>query len=621
MGIVNDFIENTQTSIDCTIAGEFDDLGTMAAQQIGDISGSVSDQIIQQTGFSDFLNLQTKLSNVSQTALQFSAAVNATSKAANDFLTNFDNYNKTYPNSISSSDMETVHREIGNFSEYPALISTPINGYLSYSDSFSQQIIQVQRNLNVTSGDVSKYTSTVTGQITSANETVQTSVNDFKSKSEQLRDNIKDAQDNINDNLSDDNLDKWSWSQYTLLVFIVPIAFILLCLAFGLVCGIVGYKASREPYERSSLSGLGGACLMVAVVLAFIFAWILMLITMTFFSVGFLTETLVCKGVFYNSGNDMFNFIEKNWGENINADNFTVNISLLVNTCKSNGTLYNALNVQQVLNLEDIRGTVKNIADNIDINQILKFDTGSVYVANTDQLQELAGYLRNLSNILDKLAFNYPYQTAEILKKINPHNASSQQDVFNTLNQTFIYLVASISTTNSTYKEMQNLLQETANLTDSLRLSRNQTINPSTIIANANQTAIVKVGTAQDELNSFVDDFIRRVEYETAKCAPLYQVYQNVGDILCKQAMNPIQAIWLSLGWCLLFFIPMIVIAVKLEKYFRRMDVQLYADVNQPFTSVSYDKKSSKEPITSITYGWDIPDRIPRAKPHQVGPA
>ena len=29
---------------------------------------------------------------------------------------------------------------------------------------------------------------------------------------------------------------------------------------------------------------------------------------------------------------------------------------------------------------------------------------------------------------------------------------------------------------------------------------------------------------------------------------------------------------WLALGWCLLFFIPSIIVAVKLAKYFRRMD-------------------------------------------------
>lgn len=620
LAIVDDFMGNSETSVQCTISDEFNKLGTLAAQDIGNIGITINNEIRQKTGINYFLQLQDQLNGISTTSNEFLKSIDATSAAATVFLAQFDNFS----NPIAQASRPQVDKEIADVSAYPDDVKLLLVDFIPrlVSDFNFSSAADVQKKIDDTTASVNAYTNEVTGQINSTNATVQSSVSSFISSTEELRQNIQDAQGNITDSLSNENLDKWSWTRYSLLVFIVPIAFILLCLAFGLLFGIVGYKPNVEPYERSTISSLGGACLMVAVVLTFIFAWILMLITMTFFGIGFLTETIVCKETFENRNNDMFTFIQNNWEKQINAGDFVVNISLLVNSCEQNDTLYIALNASQVLNLSDIQNSVKTISNGIDINKIMKFDQNSVYVVDRNQLGQLQGVLVNLSSTLSS---NPPItntsQTTEAMKQISA-NVTSQSDIneFNKLNNMFINLNTNIEKRSNSYIKLLGLLSKANLLVNDFTANYPNAIDPNIVIVEVNKTATESVKRAQDNLTQYTDTFISRVEYDTAKCNPLYQVYENVGDILCKQVMNPVQAIWLSLGWCLLFFIPLIVIAVKLEKYFRKMS----GDSDDSHHHKHHKNSRSKLPRSDIPYGWDIPDRIPdrpmRAKPHQVEP-
>ena len=117
-----------------------------------------------------------------------------------------------------------------------------------------------------------------------------------------------------------------------------------------------------------------------------------------------------------------------------------------------------------------------------------------------------------------------------------------------------------------------NLINSVENATNTTSVLKGFNASSSVILELVKKSTEVNVSYAKNNLTEYMDTFIISVQNETATCTPLYQVYQNVGDILCKQVMNPVHAIWLSLGWCLVFFVPMIVFAVKLEKYFRKMD-------------------------------------------------
>ncbi|KAL3863600.1 hypothetical protein ACJMK2_005351, partial [Sinanodonta woodiana] len=57
------------------------------------------------------------------------------------------------------------------------------------------------------------------------------------------------------------------------------------------------------------------------------------------------------------------------------------------------------------------------------------------------------------------------------------------------------------------------------------------------------------------------------------KCTPLWNLYNSLLLVsFCKYTVDAFNGFWFSIGWCIFFFMPGIILAVILEKYFRRMN-------------------------------------------------
>ncbi|NWH32685.1 PRM1A protein, partial [Chloropsis hardwickii] len=92
-----------------------------------------------------------------------------------------------------------------------------------------------------------------------------------------------------------------------------------------------------------------------------------------------------------------------------------------------------------------------------------------------------------------------------------------------------------------------------------------------------------------EQLLDFFETYISwaksRVTEDVARCKPIAQSLDNVEVIGCDYIMDSVNAFWFSLGWCTLFLLPSIILAVRLAKFYRRMDI---ADVYRPPTFNSY---------------------------------
>uniref|UniRef100_K1PH12 Prominin-1-A n=1 Tax=Magallana gigas TaxID=29159 RepID=K1PH12_MAGGI len=77
---------------------------------------------------------------------------------------------------------------------------------------------------------------------------------------------------------------------------------------------------------------------------------------------------------------------------------------------------------------------------------------------------------------------------------------------------------------------------------------------------------------ADDVIQNNVSSLLTTIFFELAACLPLWNLYDSFTTMFCKYTMDALNAFWFSIGWGLLFFIPVIVIAVKLSKYYRKMD-------------------------------------------------
>jgi regulator of replication initiation timing len=93
-----------------------------------------------------------------------------------------------------------------------------------------------------------------------------------------------------------------------------------------------------------------------------------------------------------------------------------------------------------------------------------------------------------------------------------------------------------------------------------------------------NTTTYVKtlITKYTDETIGIVTDGVEHVKTQlktkVLRCKPVANLYDGVHTFLCDNMIQNSNGFWLALGWCLLFFIPSIILAVKLAKYFRKMD-------------------------------------------------
>ncbi|ESO95550.1 hypothetical protein LOTGIDRAFT_175168 [Lottia gigantea] len=63
-----------------------------------------------------------------------------------------------------------------------------------------------------------------------------------------------------------------------------------------------------------------------------------------------------------------------------------------------------------------------------------------------------------------------------------------------------------------------------------------------------------------------------QLKNDIAKCTPIYNLYQSVIVIgMCKYVLDAFSGFWFSVGWCIFFFIPSTIFAVKLAKHYRKM--------------------------------------------------
>lgn len=88
---------------------------------------------------------------------------------------------------------------------------------------------------------------------------------------------------------------------------------ILLCISFGLLCGICGKRPEDHYSEDGDLctTVAGGRFLMVAVWLMFLLGSVIMVLTLALFLVGTATHAVICRPLNDPSHDQVFQLIDK----------------------------------------------------------------------------------------------------------------------------------------------------------------------------------------------------------------------------------------------------------------------------------------------------------------------
>ncbi|XP_043111926.1 prominin-2 isoform X2 [Puntigrus tetrazona] len=385
-------------------------------------------------------------------------------------------------------------------------------------------------------------------------------------------------------------------SQISLAVGLVLSCLILLvviCNFLGLLLGVAGLNPKDNPSERSSTSNCGGIFFMAGVGFSFLVSWIFMLVVLILFIVGGNTYTLVCKPW---QNQELFQLIDTpglipgfNLSTALNL-NTNLNIANVYSDCQKNKPLWTTFHLNEIFDLNS-KLDVSQYTHEIDQT----FEGAQINIANITILSpEVKSQLNNFSSSASNMKFS------NIIQQINDVSGTNLSSVAESLD------ILAGKQSNQAIKN--ELLREASDLRDiqtgvtsnimPLLLELNTTIKNLSVVAAQITAAVgnvfIKVGYAQDVLNYNISQIVKAesrafidcqlkifqtflywvnktITERVGRCRPAAAAVDRSEELVCKHLVESLNAFWLSLGWCMMFLIPSIILSVKLAKYYRRM--------------------------------------------------
>ncbi|XP_056385786.1 prominin-1-A-like isoform X2 [Hyla sarda] len=368
------------------------------------------------------------------------------------------------------------------------------------------------------------------------------------------------------------------------------ILLIVVCNLFGLLLGPCGHKAHADPTERNCASNSAGDFLMAGAGFSFIFAWLLMLVTGVMFAVGGNFYTSLCKPW---SNQQLYQLVDKNINisQKLNLGLSNLNLTTVYGDCAKDYSLWKTLNLSSMydldnyLNISQYTGEVNSTLENTNINissitflsaaqkdKVTNVATSGIDTFDfTDFNQQVSKNitktsLTSFANQLDSLAAKSNSSKQTELRD----EATALRNIQNSIDSLLVPQINNLSTSIAKVEEKGKALPGSLNATLA-------SINQAQNFVNTQVAGIVKSETLQ-YLNTIVGYFESYITWtktmltqNLARCGPIASALDSAQVIACQYLVDTWNAFWFSLGWCTIFFIPSIILAVKLAKHYRRM--------------------------------------------------
>ncbi|EDL99946.1 prominin 1, isoform CRA_c [Rattus norvegicus] len=370
----------------------------------------------------------------------------------------------------------------------------------------------------------------------------------------------------------------------------------------GLLCGVFGYDKRATPTRRGCVSNTGGIFLMAGVGFSFLFCWILMILVVLTFVVGANVEKLLCEP-YENKKllqvldtpyllNDQWQFYLS--GILLKNPDINMTFEQVYRDCKRGRGVYATFQLENVFNItenfnierlsEDIVKELEKLNVNIDSIELLD-KTGrksledfaqsgidrinySMYLQEAEKpptkvdLLTFASFLETEANQLPdgnlKQAF---LMDAQNIRAIHQQHVPPVQQSLNSLKQS----VWALKQTSS------KLPEEVKKVLASLDSAQHfLTSNLSSIVIGETK----KFGRT---IIGYFEHYLQWVLYaiteKMTSCKPMITAMDSaVNGILCSYVADPLNLFWFGIGKATMLLLPAVIIAIKLAKYYRRMD-------------------------------------------------
>ncbi|XP_048797468.1 prominin-1 isoform X4 [Tympanuchus pallidicinctus] len=394
------------------------------------------------------------------------------------------------------------------------------------------------------------------------------------------------------------------------LILCCMVVLIVIFYYLGLLCGTCGYDKHASPTTRGCISNTGGNFLMAGVGFSFLFSWVLMIVVVLTFITGGNIEKLVCEPF---EDKTLFKVLDtpyllnqhwKNYLSGILFKNPNINLTFekVYSDCKENKGIYTSLhldhlfNINEFLNIsmytEDVALRIEHIQinlskiillDEIGKENLLNFSSSGIEGIN------FGAYLTEINKSVTKvdlLSFANDLEArADQLPKGALENALKGHA--NNIRMIHSQQVVPLEQAMSTLNQSIRLLKRTSSELMVKVKNVISAVNAAQLLINNNASLVIVQETKKymDTIVGYFEQYIEWVKesiaMEVAACKPIANVIDTAVDIfLCSYVTDSVNTFWFGLGGSSIFLIPAIIFAVKLSKYYRRMDTEdVYDDM------------------------------------------
>ncbi|KAM8733403.1 prominin-1-A isoform 7-T7 [Acanthopagrus schlegelii] len=387
---------------------------------------------------------------------------------------------------------------------------------------------------------------------------------------------------------------------------------VVLVLAFnylGLLCGTLGYDKHASPTTRGCISNTGGTMLMAGVGFSFIFSWVLMGLVTIIFLVGGNMEKLICEP-FHST--EIFKVVDtpylvnpewKNFipGYMYNDSDLELTAESLYSTCKENKGIYSAMRLDKVFNISSYLNTTVLTKDVVGQLDSVKIDLRGIILLEAEGKQNLldfseaglseinyADYLEEVNKgvtVMDLLSFA---RELEAQTDLMPRGAlqTALKGHISTLRQIHSQQIIPMEQAmkyvraRSALNQSMRFLERTASDLPNKVLAVLDAIEAAQYLISQNATHLInrETGKFTATITGYFHQYIEWVKsslaLEVAPCKPFSNMVDTAEIITCSFLVDSMNTFWMGLGCSTLFLLPSIILAVKLAKYYRRMDTE-----------------------------------------------
>ncbi|NWT88909.1 PRM1A protein, partial [Lanius ludovicianus] len=376
----------------------------------------------------------------------------------------------------------------------------------------------------------------------------------------------------------------------------------------------LGLKEGVLPTQRSSLSDAGGNFFMAGAGFSFIFSWLLMLLVTIIFVLGGNIYMFFCES-WHNQ--QLFQLLDTpglipnfNLSELLGLEGDTANFSEIYRQCQQDASLWQTLHLGQrvpldeLLNISEYTGNISTAFEkmNITLSPIsLLSQSQKDLLLNASQAAQPPNFTLTLEqldqNITQGSLLDLAAELEQLAEKVDTDVKEDLKDKAYKLRELDKDMQANFSGPLQSLKENIHLVQSGAAQLEGQTTAALDRASKTQEFLERETPNIIKNETWAflQQLLDFFETYISwaksRLTEDVARCKPIAQSLDNVEVIGCDYIMDSVNAFWFSLGWCTLFLLPSIILAIRLAKFYRRMDVaDVYRneDFEMPPTFNSY---------------------------------